>query len=140
MYSVKEALKLIFENKTAQFDESIDISILLGVDTKQSGQQVRGLVSLPHGLAKPVRVVVFAKGEGEKQAQEAQADFVGSENLAQKIKEGWLDFDRVIASPDQMPVVSKVAQILGPRGKMPNPKMGTVTTDIYKAVLMEKKG
>ena len=140
LYFVEEALRLFVQQKTAKFDESIDIAISLGVDTQQSNQQVRGVVLLPHGLAKPVRVIVFAKGEQEQKAKEAQADAVGSEDLAQRIKDGWLEFDRVIATPDQMPVVSKVAPILGPRGLMPNPKMGTVTTDVAKAVLSEKKG
>ena len=140
LYPVEEALRLFVEHKTAKFDESIDIAVSLGVDTQQSNQQVRGVVPLPHGLAKPVRVIVFAKGEQEQKAKEAGASAVGSEDLAQKIKEGWLEFDRVIATPDQMSVVSKVAPILGPRGLMPNPKLGTVTADTAKAVLSEKKG
>lgn len=140
LYPVEEALGLFVQYKTAQFDESIDIAVSLGVDTQQSNQQVRGVVLLPHGLAKPVRVIVFAKGEQEQKAKSAGASVVGSEDLAQKIKDGWLDFDRVVATPDQMPVVSKVAPILGPRGLMPNPKLGTVTTDAEKAVLSEKKG
>lgn len=137
-YSVDTALSLIVKNPTANFDESIDIVVGLSVDTGQSS--VRGAVELPHGLGKKVRVVVFAKGENEKKAREAQADEVGSEDLAQKIKEGWMDFDRVIATPDQMPIVSKLAPLLGPRGLMPNPKMGTVTKDPYLAVSAEKKG
>ena len=140
LYPVEEALRLFVQQKTAKFDESIDVAVSLGVDTQQSNQQVRGVVPLPHGLAKPVRVIVFAKGEQEQKAKEAQASAVGSEDLVQKIKEGWLDFDRVIATPDQMSVVSKVAPILGPRGLMPNPKLGTVTTDVAKAVISEKKG
>lgn len=139
-YSVEEALRLITEHPIAQFDESIDVALVLGVDTQQSNQQVRGVVSLPHGLGKPVRVIVFAKGDNEKKAKEAGADFVGSEDLVEKIKGGWLDFDRVIATPDQMSVVSKVASILGPRGKMPNPKLGTVTVKPHEAVETEKKG
>ena len=140
IYPIQEALQLIMDHKTAKFDESVDVAVSLGVDTQQSNQQVRGTCFLPHGLAKPVRVIVFAKGEQEQKAKEAQADAVGSEDLAKKIKEGWLDFDRVIATPDQMPVVSRVAQILGPRGLMPNPKLGTVTPDVFKAVEAEKKG
>ncbi len=140
MYPFQEALQLIVDNKIAKFDESIDVAVSLGVDTQQSNQQVRGVCFLPHGLAKPVRVIVFAKGEQEQKAKEAKADAVGSEDLAQKIKEGWLEFDRVIATPDQMPVVSRVAQILGPRGLMPNPKLGTVIQDVFKAVEAEKKG
>jgi len=140
LYPVEEALRLFVQHRTARFDESIDIAVSLGVDTQQSNQQVRGVVALPHGLAKPVRVIVFAKGEQEEKARSAQADAVGSEDLVQKIKDGWLEFDRVIATPDQMPVVSKVAPILGPRGLMPNPKLGTVTTDVAQAVVSEKKG
>ena len=139
-YPVESALRLIVDHPIAQFDESIDISVHLGVDTKQSNQQVRGAVSLPHGLGKSVRVIVFAKGENEKKAKEAKADMVGSEELVKKIKDGWMDFDRVIATPDQMPVVSKLAPILGPKGLMPNPKMGTVTKDPHLAVAEEKKG
>ena len=140
IYLVQEAFQLIIDNKTAQFDESIDVAVSLGVDTQQSNQQVRGACFLPHGLAKPVRVIVFAKGEQEQKAKEAQADAVGSEDLVKKIKDGWLEFDRVIATPDQMSMVSRVAQILGPRGLMPNPKLGTVTQDVFKAVEAEKKG
>ena len=139
-YSMEEAFRLITDKPVAKFDESIDLSVHLGVDTKQSNQQVRGVAELPHGLGKTIRVIVFAKGEKEKEALEAKADHVGSEDLVKKIKDGWLDFDRVIATPDQMSTVSKVASILGPRGKMPNPKLGTVTTEVRKAVEREKKG
>ena len=139
-YSMEEAFRLVTDKKVAKFDESIDLSVHLGVDTKQSNQQVRGAVELPHGLGKSVRVIVFAKGEKEKEALEAKADHVGSEDLVKKIKDGWFDFDRVVATPDQMSTVSKIASILGPRGKMPNPKLGTVTTDVGKAVEKEKKG
>lgn len=139
-YSVAEALDLITKHPMTRFDESIDVAVVLSVDTQQSNQQVRGTVSLPHGLGKPVKVLVFAKGEKEQQAKEAGADFVGSEDLVEKIQGGWFDFDRVIATPDQMPVVSKVASILGPRGKMPNPKLGTVTSKPHEAVVLEKKG
>lgn len=139
-YSVAEALQLIVDHPFSKFDESIDVSTTLGVDTQQSNQQVRGVVSLPHGLGKPVRVVVFAKGENEKKAKEAKADYVGSEDLIKKIQDGWLDFDRVIATPDQMSLVSKVAPILGPRGLMPNPKLGTVTQEPHIVVAEEKKG
>ena len=140
IYEVETALEQIVQKSTAKFDESIDVAVHLSVDTQQANQQVKGVVELPHGLGKNVRVVVFAKGEQEKQAESAKADYVGSEDLIQKIKDGWLEFDRVIATPDQMPVVSKVAPILGPRGLMPNPKMGTVTPDVGKAVTQEKKG
>ena len=139
-YSPGEALRLIVDNKTAQFDESVDVSVSLGVDTQQSNQQVRGSAVLPHGLGKPVRVIVFAKGEDEKKARQAGADIVGSEDLVEKIKKGWMEFDTVIASPDQMPLVSKLAPILGPRGLMPNPKMGTVSKEPHLAVSAEKKG
>ena len=140
MYPIQEALQMLVENQTAKFDESIDIAISLGVDTQATNQQVRGACVLPHGLAKPVRVIVFAKGEQEKKAIDAKADLVGSEDLVKKIKDGWLDFDRVIATPDQMSIVSRVAPILGPRGLMPNPKLGTVTPDVSQAVEAEKKG
>ena len=139
-YPFEEALRLIVDHPMAQFDESIDVSVVLGVDTQQSNQQVRGVVHLPHGLGKKVRVVVFAKGENEKKALEAGADFIASEDLVKKIKDGWMDFDRVIAVPDQMPAVSKLAPILGPKGLMPNPKMGTVTNNPHLAVAEEKKG
>ena len=139
-YDLQEALDLVVENATAKFDESIDVAVRLGVDPKQSDQQVRGAVSLPNGLGKEVRVLVFAKGEKENEAKEAGADFVGADDLVDKIKGGWLDFDKAIATPDMMAVVSKVAKILGPRGLMPNPKVGTVTFDVGKAVEAEKKG
>ena len=140
LYPVKEALQMILDHPMASFDESIDMAVQLSVDTQQANQQVKGMVELPNGLGKKIRVVVFAKGEKEKEALEAQADHVGSEELIKKIKEGWLDFDRVIATPDMMPMLSKVAPILGPRGLMPNPKLGTVTQDVGKAVHQEKKG
>jgi large subunit ribosomal protein L1 len=139
-YTLKEGLALSIDNAPAKFDESMDVIINLGVDPKQSDQQVRGAVALPHGLGKAVRVIVFAKGPKEKEAQEAGADFVGSDELVEKIKGGWLDFDKAIATPDMMATVAKVAKILGPRGLMPNPKVGTVTMDVTKAVSTEKKG
>ena len=139
-YDVDEAIGVILETATAKFDESIDVAIRLGVDPKQSDQQVRGAVSLPNGLGKKVRVLVFAKGEKETEAKNAGADFVGAEDLITKIQGGWLDFDKALATPDMMGVVSKVARVLGPRGLMPNPKVGTVTFDIGKAVEAEKKG
>ena len=140
-YSISEALKIIVEDAHGtKFDESVDLALRLGVDPKQSQQQVRGAVSLPYGFGKDVRILVFAKGEKEQEAKEAGASFVGDEDLIHKIQKGWLDFDRAIATPDMMPLVSKVAKILGPRGLMPNPKMGTVTYDIKKAVQTEKKG
>jgi large subunit ribosomal protein L1 len=139
-YTVKDAVKIIVDSATAKFDESIDVAINLGVDAKQSDQQVRGAIALPHGLGKTVRVVVFAKGDKENEAQAAGADYVGADDLVQKIQGGWLDFDKAIATPDMMVTVSKVAKILGPRGLMPNPKVGTVTFDVSKAVAAEKKG
>jgi large subunit ribosomal protein L1 len=139
-YTVQEAVGLVLETATAKFDEAVDVAINLGIDAKQSDQQVRGAVALPHGIGKEVRVVVFAKGEKENEAKGAGADHVGADDLVQKIQGGWLDFDKVIATPDMMGTVSKVAKILGPRGLMPNPKVGTVTFDIGKAVTAEKKG
>lgn len=139
-YSVADAFKLVVDTATAKFDESIDVALRLGVDPKQSDQQVRGAIALPHGLGKKVRVVVFAKGPKEKEAKDAGADFVGSDDLVAKINEGWLDFDKAIATPDMMGTVSKVAKVLGPRGLMPNPKVGTVTMNVADAVSAEKKG
>jgi large subunit ribosomal protein L1 len=139
-YPVAEAISLAVATATAKFDESIDVSIRLGVDPSQSDQQVRGAIALPHGLGKNVRVVVFAKGPKEAEAKEAGADFVGSDELVQKILGGWMDFDKCIATPDMMATVSKVAKILGPRGLMPNPKVGTVTMNVGQTVTAEKKG
>ncbi len=139
-YSLEEACKLVIQTATAKFDESIDVAVNLGVDPKQSDQAVRGAVALPHGLGKNVRVIVFAKGPKEAEAKTAGADYVGAEDLVQKITEGWLDFDKAIATPDMMGLVSKVAKILGPRGLMPNPKIGTVTMNVGEAVATEKKG
>jgi len=139
-YSVEEAFKLVVASAPAKFDESIDVALRLGIDPKQSDQQVRGAISLPHGLGKEVRVVVFAKGPKEAEAKAAGADFVGADDLVAKIQGGWLDFDKCIATPDMMATVSKVAKILGPRGLMPNPKIGTVTMNVGEAVAAEKKG
>ena len=139
-YSVEDAFTLVEETATAKFDETVDVALRLGVDPKQSDQQVRGAVSLPNGLGKAVRVLVFAKGPKEKEAQEAGADFVGADDLVEKIKGGWLDFDKAIATPDMMATISKVAKVLGPRGLMPNPKVGTVTMNVGEAVSAEKKG
>ena len=139
-YSVEEAFKLVVETSTAKFDETIDVALRLGVDPKQSDQQVRGAIALPHGLGKAVKVVVFAKGPKEAEAKTAGADFVGADDLVAKIQGGWLDFDKCIATPDMMATVSKVAKILGPRGLMPNPKVGTVTMNVGEAVAAEKKG
>ncbi len=139
-YTVDEAFKLAVDTSVAKFDESIDVSIRLGIDPKQSDQQVRGAIALPHGLGKDVRVVVFAKGPKETEAKNAGADFVGADDLVAKIQGGWLDFDKCIATPDMMATVAKVAKILGPRGLMPNPKIGTVTMNVAEAVAAEKKG
>lgn len=139
-YNLKEACELISKTKTAKFDETVNLAIRLGVDPKHSDQMVRGAVALPHGLGKTVRILVFAKGEKEKEAQAAGADFVGSEDLIEKIQGGWMDFDKVIATPDMMGQVSKIGKVLGPRGLMPNPKLGTVTFDVGKAVQENKAG
>lgn len=139
-YKVNEAFDLVVQTAPAKFDETIEAAFRLGVDPKQSDQQVRGAVALPHGLGKSVRVVVFAKGPKEIEAKNAGADYVGSDDLVQKIQDGWLDFDKAIATPDMMATVSKVAKVLGPRGLMPNPKVGTVTMNVGDAVSAEKKG
>lgn len=139
-YTSVDALDLAIDTANAKFDESIDVAVRLGVDPKQSDQQVRGAVALPNGLGKTVRVVVFAKGPKEEEAKNAGADFVGADDLVEKIQGGWLDFDKALATPDMMATVSKVAKVLGPRGLMPNPKVGTVTMNISEAVESEKKG
>lgn len=139
-YNFADGLKLAVDTAPAKFDESIDVAVRLGIDPKQSDQQVRGAIALPHGLGKNVRVVVFAKGPKENEAKAAGADYVGAEDLVEKINGGWLDFDKCIASPDMMATVSKVAKVLGPRGLMPNPKVGTVTMNVGEAVTAEKKG
>lgn len=140
-YPLDEGIKLLVDTKVANFDETVDVTVRLGVDPKKSDQMVRGAVTLPQGLGKKVRVLVFAKGEKEREAEEAGADHVGSEALIEKIlKESWLEFDTVIATPDMMSQVSKLGRFLGPRGLMPNPKTGTVTQDVAKAVQEAKKG
>lgn len=139
-YSFADGIKLVTETAPAKFDESVDVAVRLGIDPKQSDQQVRGAIALPHGLGKNVRVVVFAKGPKEADAKNAGADFVGGDDLVEKINGGWLDFDKCIATPDMMATVSKVAKVLGPRGLMPNPKVGTVTMNVKEAVEAEKKG
>lgn len=140
IYDLDQGLQLVLDTATAGFDESIDLAVKLGVNAKQNDQQVRGALSLPHGLGKKTRVVVFAKGKKEEEAQKAGADFVGGVDLVEKIKSGWLDFDRVLALPEMMPIVAKVAKILGPKGLMPSPKTGGVTVNIGQAVQDEKKG
>ncbi|MCL5237530.1 MAG: 50S ribosomal protein L1 [Nitrospirae bacterium] len=139
-YSVEEAISLVKESSYAKFDETVDMSINLGVDPKKSDQMVRGTVVLPHGTGKKVRVLVFAKGEKEKEARDAGADYIGAEDLVEKIQKGWLDFDKTVATPDLMGLVGKLGKVLGPRGLMPNPKLGTVTFDIAKAVKEIKAG
>jgi len=140
VYVVQEALKMVKENATAKFDEAVDVAINLGVDIKKSDQQVRGSVVLPAGTGKKVRVAVFAQGDKATQAQDAGADIVGFEDLVESIKAGKIDFDVAIASPDAMRVVGQLGQILGPRGLMPNPKVGTVSADVAAAVKNAKAG
>jgi large subunit ribosomal protein L1 len=139
-YSPEEAVRLVKETAPANFDETIEVHIRLGIDPKQADQQVRGALNLPHGTGKSLKVIAFAQGEKAKEAKEAGAEEVGGEDLAQRIQNGWLDFDAVVATPDMMKIVSKLGRILGPRGLMPNPKVGTVTNDIGKVVSELKKG
>ncbi|HEU4382271.1 MAG TPA: 50S ribosomal protein L1 [Anaeromyxobacteraceae bacterium] len=139
-YKVDEAMKLVKETAVRKFDESVDAAINLGVDPKHADQVVRGAVVLPHGMGKAVKVAVFAKGDKAREAQEAGADLIGAEDLAAKIQEGFMDFDKVIAAPDMMGVVGRLGKILGPRGLMPNPKVGTVTQDLARAVREQKAG
>jgi large subunit ribosomal protein L1 len=139
-YGVEEGLEAAISSSYGKFDESVDVSVKLGVDPRHADQMVRGTCVLPHGTGKTVRVLVFAKGDKEKEAAEAGADHVGGEDLAKKIQEGWLDFDKAVATPDMMGVVGKLGKILGPRGMMPNPKVGTVTFDVGKAVSELKGG
>ena len=140
LYPVREALEAIKSMPAPKFDESVDLAINLGVDPKHADQMVRGAIVLPHGTGRSVRVVVFAKGEKEGEAKDAGADEVGGEELAKKIQDGWLEFDRVIATPDMMGVVGRLGRVLGPRGMMPNPKLGTVTPDVGRAVAEQKSG
>lgn len=139
-YSLKEGCALVKDVHYAKFDGSVDLAIRLGVDPKHSDQMVRGSVLLPHGTGKKVRILVFAKGEKEKEALEAGADYVGVDDMLEKINSGWLEFDRVIATPDLMGVVGRLGRVLGPRGLMPNPKTGSVTFDVAKTVHEIKKG
>lgn len=137
---IQEAMQLVKSMTTTKFDASVDVAVRLGVDPRHADQMVRGAVVLPHGLGKTVRVVVFASGEKEKEAREAGADFVGADDLVQKISEGWFEFDKVIATPDMMGKVGRLGRVLGPRGLMPNPKVGTVTTDVARAIQETKAG
>ena len=139
-YSLEDAVRLVKETAYVKFDETVDLAVNLGIDPRKSEQMVRGTVVLPHGIGKKVRVMVFAKGEKEKEAIDAGADFVGAEDFVEKISKGWLDFDKTVATPDIMGLVGKLGKILGPRGLMPNPKLGTVTFDIAKAVKEIKAG
>jgi large subunit ribosomal protein L1 len=139
-YALSEAISLVKELAFANFDESVDVAVRLGVDPKHADQMVRGAVVLPHGTGKTNRVLVFAKGEKVSEAEAAGADFVGGDDLVAKINEGWLDFDTVIATPDMMGQVGRLGRVLGPRGLMPNPKVGTVTFDVSKAVSEAKAG
>ncbi|MBS5940039.1 50S ribosomal protein L1 [Clostridium sartagoforme] len=141
LYTPSEALDLAVKTAKAKFDETIELHVRLGVDPRHADQQVRGAVVLPHGTGRTVRVLVFAKGEKAKEAQEAGADFVGAEELVQKIQsENWFDYDVVVATPDMMGVVGRIGRILGPKGLMPNPKSGTVTFDVAKAIADIKAG
>lgn len=139
-YGVEEAVALVKGSAYAKFDESVDIAVRLGVNPKHADQMVRGAIVLPHGTGKTIRVLVFARGEKEREAIDAGSDFAGGEELVQKVQEGFLDFDRVIATPDMMGSVGKLGRILGPRGLMPNPKVGTVTFDVKSAVREAKAG
>jgi large subunit ribosomal protein L1 len=141
LYSLEDALKQIKDSPAAKFDETVDIAINLGVDPKHADQMIRGAIVLPNGVGRTTRVLVFAKGDKEKEALEAGADHVGGDELAKKIQdEGWFDFDRVIATPDMMGVVGRLGRVLGPRGLMPNPKLGTVTPNVGDAVRDQKAG
>ena len=140
LYTAAEAMDLVKKTATAKFDESIELHVRLGVDPKYPDQQVRGAIVLPNGTGKTKRVLVFAKGEKVKEAEAAGADFVGSDEIVQKIQGGWLDFDVAIATPDMMGTVGRLGKILGPRGLMPNPKLGTVTMDLQKAISEVKAG
>lgn len=139
-YNLQDGIDAVLGSSYAKFDESVDVAIKLGVDPRHADQMVRGTCILPHGTGKSVRVLVFAKGEKEKEALDAGADHVGGDDLAKQIQDGWLDFDKAVATPDMMGVVGKLGKILGPRGMMPNPKVGTVTFDIAKAVTELKGG
>lgn len=140
LYETDEAFELIKKTAVAKFDETVEVAVKLGVDPKHADQQVRGAVVLPHGTGKTKKVLVFAKGEKAKEAEDAGADFVGAEDMVEKIKGGWLDFDIAVATPDMMAVVGRIGKLLGPRGLMPNPKVGTVTLDVTRALAEIKAG
>jgi len=139
-YALADAVRLVTETAYAKFDETVEIALRLGVDPKHADQMVRGTVVLPHGLGRTARVLVFAQGEKIKEAEDAGADFVGGDDMAKKIEGGWLDFEAVVATPDMMRVVGRLGKVLGPRGLMPNPKTGTVTQDVAKAIQEIKAG
>lgn len=139
-YTLSDGLELVKGAAFAKFTETVDVAVRLGVDPRHADQMVRGAVVLPNGLGKEVRVLVFAKGEKEKEARDAGADYVGADDLVAKIQEGWFEFDTAIATPDMMGVVGKIGKLLGPRGLMPNPKVGTVTFDVARAVSESKSG
>ncbi|MBI4691773.1 MAG: 50S ribosomal protein L1 [Nitrospirae bacterium] len=139
-YSLEGAIDMVKDTSYTKFDASVDMAVNLGIDAKKTDQMVRGAIVLPHGTGKKVRVVVFAKGEKDKEARDAGADYVGAEDLIEKIQKGWLEFDKAVATPDIMGLVGKLGKILGPRGLMPNPKLGTVSFDIAKAVKDIKAG
>ena len=139
-YSPHEAVRLMKEAKTAKFDESVEVHIRTGLNVRHADEQLRGTIALPHGLGKEVKIAVFAKGDKAREAEEAGADVVGAEDLATRVQEGFMDFDVAIATPDMMPIVGRLGRILGPSGKMPNPKVGTVTMDVAKAVQESKAG
>jgi large subunit ribosomal protein L1 len=140
LYSPAEAVKLVKESKRADFDETVEVHVRTGLNVRHADEQLRGTIGLPHGLGKDVTIAVFAQGDKVKEAEAAGADFVGGDDLAKKIMDGWTDFDVAIATPDMMPVVGRLGRILGPQGKMPNPKVGTVTMDVGKAVEEAKAG
>lgn len=139
-YSIEEAVKLAQETSTVNFDASVEVAFRLGIDTRKNDQQIRGAIVLPHGTGKSQRVLVFAKGEKLKEAQEAGADYAGDQEFVEKINGGWFDFDVIVATPDMMGEVGKLGRVLGPKGLMPNPKTGTVTMDVKKAVEEIKAG
>jgi large subunit ribosomal protein L1 len=139
-YTPHEAVRLMKETKRAKFDESVEVHVRTGLNVRHADEQLRGTIALPHGLGKSVTIAVFAKGDKAREAEEAGADVVGAEDLAERVEEGFTDFDVAIATPDMMPVVGKLGRVLGPQGKMPNPKVGTVTMDVAKAVEESKSG
>ena len=140
VYAIDEALQVLSSLEKAKFDETVEVAVRLGIDPKKTDQMVRGAVVLPNGLGKPVRVLVFAKGEKVKEALDAGADYAGAEDLVEKIEGGWMEFDKTAATPDVMGIVSKLGRVLGPKGLMPNPKLGTVSFDIAKVVKEQKAG